>query len=85
MLCEEVGESDSERIEEIEEFRRKLNGALYAEIHTIAYFYKWTADTILSLTVEDRRRYIKLISQQIKLENGESDNEFEAGELLDEF
>lgn len=42
---------------------------LLHEVHTIAYFYKWTEDKILSLTSERRRKYIELIRAQVKAES----------------
>jgi len=44
------------------EMRRKY---LDEEIHTIAFYYHWTEDAILKLSLRQRRRYVELIEAEL--------------------
>jgi hypothetical protein len=46
------------------------SGNLYNDIHIIAYFYKWGEEEILRLSSRKRQKYISLIEEQVKAENG---------------
>ena len=39
------------------------------EVHIIAYVYHWEENTILSLPIKKRKRYVELINKQKEAEN----------------
>ena len=53
-----------------------------AEAHIIAYYYHWSEREIMSLPSRKRSKYVGLIADQVKRENGKSDDDMP--ELEDE-
>lgn len=41
-------------------------GRLYAEVHTLAWYYHWTEDQVLALPRERRWRYLELVRRQLE-------------------
>lgn len=38
-------------------------------MHLLAYYYKWERNTVRSLSVRERREWVKMIEKQIEAEN----------------
>ena len=50
----------------LDEMKINLN-QLYQEVHFLAFHYKWSESDILTMTRKKRRKYLELLSEQIKL------------------